>query len=311
MRVLFVDDDEQILRALSRMIDTEIDDWEVDTAISGAEALERLRAGAYDVVVTDMRMPEMDGADLLEIVEREFPGILRVVLSGQADRESVLRAIRPMHQYLAKPCSPEVLIETIRRARIFHDTITSTEVLNAIGQANCIPSLPDVVTEINTELESDRCTSASLAKIVSKDPVLCAKMLQLANSAIFGMRSRIVDVERALSVLGVDLIRSLAISLKVFSGDQKNTADAAARLFQHSFDVAEFARRLARLEKLDSQTANMIFSAGLLHDIGKIVLLNAFGDRYRNIQRQAKDADVPEWQLELLEFGASHSGIGA
>ncbi|TWU06420.1 response regulator [Stieleria varia] len=311
MKILLVDDEAQVLRGVSRMIESEVADWEVETALSGKGALEMLEEDEFNVVVTDMRMPGMDGSQLLDAVELRFPQVLRVVLSGQADRETVLQAIRPMHQYLSKPCDPQKLIDIIRRAEVFQQTISSTEILSAIGRANCLPSLPTIVTQFNSSLESNSSTSASLAKVVMQDPMLCAKILQLANSAIFGLRQPVVAVERALSVLGSEITRALALSLSVFSSERESTATTTRQLFTHSIEVARISRLIAGWENTDASTINTACSGGLLHDIGKMVLLNAFEERYGGLITRSAHQGVWEVELEMQEFGASHAGVGA
>ncbi|MDM4014382.1 response regulator [Roseiconus lacunae] len=311
MNVLLVDDEAQVLRGVARTIECEAEEWEVHSANSAAEALECLDSEKIDVIVTDMSMPQMDGAELLEIVEIRFPNVLRIVLSGQADRDSVLRAIKPMHQYLSKPCDPDVLLAAIRRAEIYKDTITSSEVLDAVGRANCLPTLPSIVAEINQEIDSDHGTIATIASVVSRDPVLSAKILQIANSAIFSVRQPILDVEHGLSLLGVEMVRSLAISLAVFSTENRATLQTATQLFEHSVDVANIARTIASVEEVDSTTLNTVLSAGLLHDIGKMILFNAFSDRYTSLISRSERGLHQAVDLEKEEFGCSHPGIGA
>ncbi|OYP33167.1 response regulator [Rhodopirellula sp. MGV] len=311
MKILLVDDEAHVLRGVSRMIECEADHWEVETALSGSDAIKMLEGDRFNVVVSDMSMPEMDGAELLEIVEQRFPNVLRIVLSGQADRKSVLRAIKPMHQYLAKPCDPDVLINIIRRAEVFQQMITSVEVLDAIGKANCLPTIPKMIEEIDREINSDVSTTASLAKVISKDPILAGKLLQLANSAIFGQRHQVVEIEQCLSLIGTELVKAVAISLAVFSPSQTGDIEKVNHLFAHSVEVANMARRIAKWESVDSTTLNTVLSGGLLHDIGKMVLWNAFPDRYQKVLQRKQAEGIALWRCELEEFGASHSGIGA
>ena len=118
MNVLLVDDDDHAVRANSRLLQVEQEHWNIETANSGAEALEILRDEDIDAVVSDLCMPGMDGIELLESVAQEFPQVLRVVLSGQASRDMLVKTLHPMHQYLAKPCDPNRLIQILQRAEI-------------------------------------------------------------------------------------------------------------------------------------------------------------------------------------------------
>lgn len=311
MKILLVDDEEQILKSVTRLIGIEEEDWEVETALSGEEALRLLAADRYDAIVSDMRMPGMDGADLLDRIEKDYPRMLRIVLSGQADRETVLRAVKPMHQYLAKPCAPAELFMALRRASIFQETIKSAEVLAAISQANCLPTFPDFVAEINHEIDSDTGTCESLGQIVMRDPVLTARILQLANSPLFAQRNQVTDIARAVALIGVDMLRSLAMSQALYSPESSPAGAATAkRLLEHGFDVAMTGKAIAKQCGLSLEDSGTVFSAGLLHDVGKLILLNAFPDRYESVVSKTINGQTLD-VLEMQEFGATHQGIGA
>ena len=311
MKILLVDDEEQVVRGVSRMIQCEKDEWEVSTALSGKSALELLSDEPFDVVVSDMRMPGMDGAELLDQVEKLYPGMLRVVLSGQADRDTVLRAVKPMHQYLSKPCDPEKLIHVIDRAEVFQQTITSAEVLDAIGRANCLPSFPETVNEIDAELDSENGSAKSVTDILSKDPIICARLLQLANSAIFSPRQPITDIDRAVSLVGMQVIRALVISSAVYpENSDTDWILSAQQVMDHAFEVAAVAKKISGIEGCTTDEKNSAFAAGLLHDAGKLVLLNAFPEKYKTVLDEAAAPGCALEQLELRNFGASHQGIG-
>ena len=312
MKILLVDDEPQILRGVSRIIGCEQDEWEVDTADSGKDALDLLQAESdFDVVISDMQMPGMNGAQLLGEIGKLYPNILRIVLSGQADRDSVLSAIKPMHQYLSKPCEGSKLIEVISRAYIFQETIRSAEVLDAIGRANGIPTFPDIINRINSELESETSTSKSVSRIVAEDPILSARVFQLANSSIFSMRNVVSSIEKAVSVIGVDMIKSLAMSQVVVDENKKTENVLSTKsLFDHSFQVAVVAKSLASQSSLSLDDGNQIFSAGLLHDVGKILLLNSFPEKYKTAMDTAKSRSIELADAEMEMFDATHQGVG-
>lgn len=311
MKILLVDDEVQVLRGVSRMLESEMDEWDVETANSGPEALNMLDSEKYNVVVSDMRMPGMDGAQLLAEIAEQFPDVLRVVLSGQADRDTVMRAIQPMHQYLAKPCDPQMLIDVISRAEVFQATILSVDVLKAIGNANCMPSIPEIVSDLNQELESNTCNTSSIAAIVSRDPVVSARILQLANSAIFGLQHPVVELDQAIGVIGSEMVRSLVLTQALMAEGKHDTLLPTEKLFEHSFRTAVVTRELAEIASLDFRQLNTIFTGGLLHDIGKVLLVNAFPERYEKVLAQAQSANRPVSEFELREFGATHEGVGA
>jgi putative nucleotidyltransferase with HDIG domain len=311
MKILLVDDEEQVLKGVSRLISCEEDEWDVDTASSGQAALDVLSDKQYDVVISDMQMPGMDGAQLLSEIGQLYPGTLRIILSGQVDRETVLRAVKPMHQFLSKPCDPDQLFDAINRGRIFQETILSSEILDAIGRANSLPSFPAIVNEINSEIESENSSSKSIANIVSRDPILSARLLHVANSAIFALPNPVTDLDRAISLVGPEMLRSIAMSQAVYSGNECNEQILSAQgLLDHGFRVAGVGRKLAKNIGASSDECNIVFTAGLLHDVGKLILLNTFPDQYKTILETSISQDQCLEKLEMDAFDASHQGIG-
>ncbi len=106
---MFVDDEPRVLEGLKRMLRPKRNEWQMTFVGSAQAALDALKAEPCEVVVTDMRMPGMNGAELLEVVQREYPDTIRLILSGQAETESVMKALGVSHQFLSKPCDAEIL----------------------------------------------------------------------------------------------------------------------------------------------------------------------------------------------------------
>ena len=310
MKILLVDEEDQVLRGLSRMVEAELDDVDVETARSGEEALEILEEEEFNAIISDLCMPGMDGNELLETVAVRHPHLFRVVLSGQATRETVLGAVQPMHQYLSKPCDPDRLIAVLKRAEAFQETIRSTEILHAIGQSNCLPSIPESLSELNVALDNENSTIQEISEIISRDPALAAKILQVANSAIFGLTHPVAELPRGVNVIGYEMIRTIAVSQSLFSGTSSQSIFSPQKLFGHCFDCALVSRKISRLNNFDSHCQYLAFSSALLHDVGKIILANAFSDRYQGILESEHD-ELELWELELREFSASHQGVGA
>ena len=114
-RILFVDDEPNVLSALRRMFHDMRGEWEMDFASDGPSGLAMIAEQPYDVVVADMRMPGMDGAMFLREAQVQNPGAIRIVLSGHSDRDMILQTVRPAHQFLQKPCQPAELKAVIAR----------------------------------------------------------------------------------------------------------------------------------------------------------------------------------------------------
>ena len=140
--ILFVDDEPMILAGLQRLLRSQRNVWDMSFAASGAEALAVLETKPFDAVVTDMRMPAMDGARLLELVKERYPGTIRIVLSGYFESEAALRAVPVAHQYLAKPCDPKKLHEAIERSCGFASLLPDAALRRVVGTIGELPTLP-------------------------------------------------------------------------------------------------------------------------------------------------------------------------
>ena len=311
--ILFVDDDANVLRGLRRMLRSQRDNWEMTFAESGAAALEEMEKRAYDVVVTDMRMPEMDGAELLSIVRKRFPASVRIILSGYAAEESVLRTVGPAHRYLTKPCPHTALIETITRALGLRKYLANEQMREFVASLHSLPTPPEIMTELLQELRSKSATTNSIAEILSRDVAMTVKTMKLVNSSFFALPSRVADLNQAVRLLGVDTIRALALIAGIysqFSGDER-TAKTIWRLGERSMGIGVVAKAIAEKEHLDLQQIQEVLSAGVLSHVGILVLIANFPDEFDNAMDMVDRGKLQIFQAERTVFGASHAELGA
>ena len=312
MRVMFVDDEPQVLRGITRMLDCADVDWEIETAGGGAEALEMLESDPVDVLVSDMMMPGMDGSQLLEQVADRFPGVVRIILSGQATRESVYRAVKPMHQYLSKPCEADVLLETISRACALRATLNKVNAHDLLQGDLKLPSLPSLYQEIVAEMESEHGSVARVGEIIAKDVAMTAKILQIANSALFGARATITSPAQAATRLGLDTLKALVLSIQVFQSFDVSSIPGfqLEQLQHHCLAVGQLARKIAQSSDLDSDAVGEAFTAGLLHDTGKLVLAANQPETFAKVLKAAKTRPDQVRSIEQELIGLGHDEIG-
>ena len=313
MKVLFVDDEAQVLRGLERMLTACDCTWEMDFVSCGHQALERLDEEPVDVLVADMRMPGMDGAELLETVSQKHPQTVRIVLSGQASKQTVLRAINPMHQYLTKPCNADLLRTTVSRACKLRDLLHSPELNKIVGAISSLPSVPSLYKEVLEETESPDGSAAAVGEIISQDPGMTAKILQIANSAAFGLGRPVTSSAQAVSLLGMDTIKSLVLSVGCFQ--QFDTTKAAGfsieDFFRQSTRVGCLARRIAKQQKCDEDTTSEALTSGMLHGIGKLVLAATAAETWTRIRQLMDNEGLGELEAETQTIGTGHPAIGA
>lgn len=311
-RVLFVDDEPHILGGLRRMLWSLSQEWEMQFADSGMRALEALAAAPFDVIVTDMRMPAMNGADLLNEVAKRYPQTVRIILSGQCGQDSLFRCVGVAHQFLSKPCDAEMLKQTITRACALRDLLSVPELTELVSRLVRLPSLPSLYLELMKEIRSPEPTVRSVAAIISKDVAMTARVLQLANSAFFGLPHHITDIQCAVSLLGMTTISGLVLSCNIFSQFAWRDVNVffIEAMMKHSTEVGALTRTIADAY-LKRPVLDDCFTAGILHDVGKLVLASGLSYRYLETQAIAHETGIPIWMAEREVFGATHAEVGA
>jgi len=312
-RILFVDDEPNLLAGLRRMLRPMREEWEMGFASGGEEALGFLANEPFDVVVSDMRMPGMDGAQLLSEVKQRYPQVVRIVLSGHSEKETVFRSVGPAHQYLAKPCDPRQLKDVISRACALRDLLSEDSLRNLVSQMSTIPSLPETYTEIVKELQSPEASIKEVGQIISKDVGMTAKVLQLVNSAFFGLRRHVSDPAQAASFLGVDTLKALVLSIQVFSHFDAVEIEGLCldTLWTHSVMTGALAKRIAAVEDVPEELRDHAFLAGLLHDAGKLIIAANLAEPYSKILAAVEHERLAFAEAERRILTNTHAEVGA
>ncbi len=308
-RILFVDDEPQVLSGLRALLRPQRDEWEMSFAPGGEAALAELQRAPFDVIVTDMVMPGIDGATLLRRVQAQHPGVVRIVLSGYTEFEAALRTIPVAHQFLLKPCDPVVLRRVVRRACDLQETLQDPALRGVVGSLDTLPTLPETYVELTRLLMDENVRLQQIARLVEGDAALSAKVLQLVNSAFIGIGREIASIEQAVTYLGITMLKNLTLAIQVFRTDglDKTQQLALHRLQRHGLLVGGIARRLAGG---DRAVADDAFMAGILHDIGKLVLLRQRPEQFQLSQTRAESERRPSEEIELEVFGVSHAEVG-
>lgn len=312
-RLLFVDDEPLVLQGVRRALHSMRQDWDMAFVEGAAAALEALRQQRYDAIITDMRMPVMDGAQLLEEVKKLHPEVVRLVLSGQSSSDALLRSIAPAHQYLTKPCDPQELKARLSEAFSMRDLLGNEAVKSIVSGLKSVPSLPAIYEELMAELRSDDSSIGRIAKIISRDVGMTAKILQLANSAFIGLRCRVSSPAHAVSVIGTEMVRSLVVSVHVFCQFERRAELAPywPALWTHSVQTATLAQRIAASMSCPKGLAEESFTAGLLHDIGKVILLAEIPNQYQQVLQQVTAGTATVMRAEKQCLGCTHAQVGA
>jgi HD-like signal output (HDOD) protein len=313
IRILFVDDEPNVLAGLRRMLHPMREEWRATFAGSGREAIDIMNRESQDVVVSDMRMPGMDGAELLTEVLHRWPQTVRLILSGQAEENMILRSIGPSHQYLTKPCEPAQLRSTIERTVALNALLSDQRLKAVVSQVDSLPSVPQLLSDVMEELRKPNCSLRIVGEIVSRDVGMTAKILRLVNSALFGLRREVTDPAMAVSYTGLNTVTALVLTCQVFKcGDEEAEAwFRMDRLWRHSMRAGQMAKTIAASMSDDRTLIDDCFTSGLLHDAGTLVLASSPSIDYRRVVEKAEATGLSIAEVEKSELGVTHAEVGA
>ncbi len=311
--ILFVDDEPMVLQGLQRLLRPFRLEWDMAFVEGAQQALDHLATYPCDVIVTDMRMPGMNGVELLKEVMRRHPAIVRIVLSGHADQELVSQCVGSAHQYISKPCDPDQLKALIRNACILSGRLVDEEVRKVIGAIDQLPTIPELYLKLKSALQSEGVESRALGDIIQCDIGMTAKILKVVNSSFFGLRRVISTPHDAVNYLGIDTIRTLVLTNSIFEELKpfKTQNLTLNDLWHHSMSVAGAAKAIAQIEKLESTDVEQASVGGILHDVGILILASNFPYIYDKVAELVEEENISVVTAEQEFFGVTHAEIGA
>ncbi len=310
--ILFVDDEPNILSGLKRMLRPMRRSMAFYFAQNGKEALAIMATKEIDIIISDMRMPGMDGATLLGTVQKDFPHAVRIMLTGHADEDAVMRTIGVVHQFLAKPAEPSSLKQILERAAALQGLMAGGRLQELVSTIGTLPTLPETYNRLQRTLQRPESSLADVARIIEQDPAMSVKILQLVNSAFFGLYTHVESPFRAVNLLGMDTVKALVLGVGIFSeiaAKQSKLFDINL-LWTHSMTTATFAGAIAAHETGDKELEDNAFIGGLLHDIGKLLFFSHLLERYEQALTHAQEMPCSMHEAEQQTFGASHDDIG-
>ncbi|MEW5772006.1 MAG: response regulator [Thermodesulfobacteriota bacterium] len=309
--ILFVDDDPSILNGLRRSFIPMEDDWDMAFAPSGPEALDLMARQEFQIIVSDMLMPGMNGTELLQRVRNEHPRTVRFVLSGHSDRNLALISVRAAHQYLSKPCPSKVLHKVLSRAVALRQAFTNPLVLEAVTRTASIPVLPDVLAALQKELQNPEGRVEAVTELVAQDLGLYVGVLKTVNSMYYGNAAPTYDLPKAVSLLGLDVLRGMVSSDLFTPFDTASFPGFSVQLLRnHCQRTAALAETIARESPHESLSPAECSVAGLLHDLGKLIMADTLPEEYRKVLEQSRKMNIPPAESERNVAQVSHAEVG-
>lgn len=311
--ILFVDSDPNQLQALKRTLRTHKEMWQIYYRADAPSAVELLQQYPIDIIVSETQLNGMEGSSLLKEVQSKFPSTTRLLFSGQALRTPAQEVVQHAHQFIAKPCDSQTLINTLEQVLLLRSLLNNPAMAEMINSLGTLPSLPQSYQQIIEALQSENTSLADIGDIVSQDIGMSTKLLQMVNSAFFGLPQQIGSAQHAVSLLGIETVTNLALGAGIFSRLDQSTIDTfkLETLWQHSQLVSGLVRHLGLAIGLKRQELEIPVMAGMLHDLGKLLLASQNSEEYSRIFEQSLQQNIPLFEAEADALWCHHAGIGA
>jgi putative nucleotidyltransferase with HDIG domain len=311
-RILFIalspGDSERIRDGLRDTTDI----WRLEFVSSVRQGLTALGQTEFDAAIVDLTAPGIDAPGLFKTMMESSSVTLRLGLVTPPEREAIQQVRAAVHQLLTKPCDAKVLTAVLARAFAAQEFLSDDNFKRLAGGIRSLPVLPAIYTELMQELKSEDPSLERAGEIVAKDMALTTKILTLVNSAFFGLGRPIAHPSEAAVFLGTETLRALVLSLQVFSqfSQVQLKEFSVENLWKHSWTTAVLARRLCEFEEAGRATTDEAFIAGLLHDVGKLVLAANHPAQLEENIRQARQKRLTLWEQEYQVYNASHAELG-
>jgi putative nucleotidyltransferase with HDIG domain len=312
-RVLFATDDPSALRAFRTAFPPQQREWETVVARGGTEALKRLEGDPFDALVADARLSGTPCPDVLLEARRRHPPTARIVLADASSAAELVRLVALAHRVLPKPFDPAELRGCVQRAFALRELLHSPALASVVGRMSSVPALSTVYARIAEELTMPDFSLAAVGDLVSQDVAIAARLIQMANSALVGLRKPTANPYQAVRILGADLTRTLVLAADLFSryNPQALRPFSIESLWEHSQAVAELAAAIAFDVRADERVVREAALGGLLHDIGQLTLASHLSGPYKEVLSLTRIEGLPNVEAEARVLGTTHAEVGA
>ena len=312
-RILFINENDNTPIEPSRLGAGFDPEWELEETSSEGNILGALEDDAFDAVVFDAPLTNQQCKALLRDVANLHPKMLRFVVSDFGDGKALMNAVGAAHHCVPKPIKGELLSDLLKRAFELENWLTNETVKKLLNKMTKLPSPPTLYFKVVQLIQSPDAAIDDVAKLIAQDVAITAKLLHLVNSAAFGLQRKVTSAEEAIMFLGMDITKSLVLLAHTFSYfDQMNAAGfSMEKVWEHSLTTGSYAKAIAKAQGCSRKMCEEAFTAGLLHDIGKLLFAANIAEQYADVIKEARSGSESLWKTELGMIGASHADLGA
>lgn len=310
-RVLFVGADPLWFSQIKRDLDFLHLGWDCLEASDIRKGPVPLEWQPADAFVVEGRTPS--AREWLEAVKNIRPNLNCLVRCDLSDK-AVVNEWKGLGFPLISSLSDASTVASslLRNARL-HEWTADPAIKRLLPLIHKLPATTRLYAQVTEELRSPGSSLEVVAHLLRQDPVMSAKLLQLVNSAFFGSAREVTDMFDAALILGTDRIKSLILLAGVFSQyqDIDGFGPSIDALLAHSIQVGVYARAIALSETKEAAMAEAAFTAGVLHDMGKMILAGNLPERYKQVLVLRASGSESDAAAEQEIFGASHARVAA
>ncbi|MEW6157149.1 MAG: HDOD domain-containing protein [Verrucomicrobiota bacterium] len=312
-RILVVQTEPEFGVGSTALAHPETSHWQWEFVPNPEAALTTLEQGNVEMVIADFAETRDAGIAFLDQVWKQHPSTARFLLVENPTHDEVMKCVMGAHQLLSKPLDGERLKAALDRAAGVSTLVRSERIKQVVSRMRTFPALPTSYFEVMKELSSAHASPERLGQLIGRDLAMTTKLIQMVNSAAGGAARPITDPAQAILLLGMQTVRSLVLSVHAFAqfDKVKPLYFSIDKVWRHSLAVASTAKQIAQEITGDESIAHEAYTAGLLHDLGKLVLAANFENDYGRVLTVSRQQSVPVTQIEREIFGATHAEIGA
>lgn len=312
-RILFVEDDPELRGLIESSLGSVKTTWEIVSARSATDAFHLMSNVEFDAVVTDTLTPELSGSELLESVRQQHPQTLRFLMKESSEGRTDFHDVGSAHQFLSRPDGTNDLQLKLAKALKLRELLCNTALQRLVSRISMLPTIPTLYKQLLDLVDSPTSTIEAVGEVIERDMAICSKLLQIVNSAYFGLDFRVSSPIRAVSLLGIESVKALVLSAGISAQFPANFAhkNQVDWLWKHSIRVSRMAQKVAMAFGGDSKMYDNCFFAGLLHDIGELILISNCPVEYKAISNLSDKERMSSYAAERAVLGCSHADVGA
>ena len=308
-QIYIIDDQPDQLELMDLLLRELNKEWRVHPFSSPHQLMEAVQQAPPHLVLADDMMPEMRGSELLDRVRQVSPQTVRVLISGYIVKAGRLSAA---HQYVAKPLRGEEILQRLECALEAQEALEDSNLGCIVSRLQSFPVVPTAAAKLLKILDDNQADLSSVAELLNQDAGIFTKLMQMANSPMFGT-GEVKDSQEALLKLGTASVRGMVLSLHIFQSYEKITFPPwpVRRIWSHCLNTANLAQNAARLGGLPPMDCTHAHFAGLVHELGRLILIDNRPDDYLRVCQNAAGEEIALTEAERNYFGTTHMDLAA